>query len=132
MTGVEQQSAFEADLLRRSPSCKLYLFDGAHDQPGLEIMNDPLLNTRTIFKPYRLDAVDLAVSTANPETKTFHSILAETGQTFVDVLKIDVEGAEFDLFKDIIRRSSGSVLPFGQVLLEIHAWSHTLAEYLEW
>ena len=112
---MEQQSAFEADLLRRSPSCQLYLFDGTRDQPGLEIMNDPLLNSRTIFKPYRLDAVDLAASTANSETRTLQSILSETGHTFIDILKIDTERAEFDLLKDIIRRANGAVLPFGQL-----------------
>lgn len=45
------------------------------------------------------------------------------GHTFIDLLKIDIEGAEFDTLSTFLRahKSSGS-LPIGQLQLELHAW----------
>lgn len=71
--GVEQQSSFEAALLKRSPHCKIWAYDfsvtsvrsqktsrliNAHSlifQIGPEIRNDPALNPRVKFTPYRFD-----------------------------------------------------------------------------
>ena len=56
------------------------------------------------------------------------------GHTFIDVLKIDIEGAEFDSFSkfvddwttvDAVTGRNHTILPVGQLQLEIHAreWS---------
>jgi hypothetical protein len=51
-----------------------------------------------------------------------------TGHTFIDVLKIDVEGAEFSTlttFLDVNKPKSSffaTTLPIGQLQLELHAW----------
>ena len=46
-----------------------------------------------------------------------------SGHTFIDILKIDIEGWEFDAltaFLDAL--PEGEVLPVGQLQIEIHAW----------
>jgi Methyltransferase FkbM domain len=44
------------------------------------------------------------------------------GHTFIDVLKIDVEGAEFDALSAFLKAfADADVLPIGQLQLEIHA-----------
>ena len=50
------------------------------------------------------------------------------GHTFIDVLKIDIEGAEFDTLTTFLGAhkptgsSSTTTLPIGQLQLELHAW----------
>jgi hypothetical protein len=50
------------------------------------------------------------------------------GHTFIDVLKIDIEGAEFDTLTTFLaankprNRLSNTKLPIGQLQLELHAW----------
>lgn len=58
-------------------------------------------------------------------------------RTFIDLLKIDVEGAEFESLDEIIRSFalSGAALPFGQLQLEIHALNTPYSKFpkfLEW
>ena len=43
------------------------------------------------------------------------------GHTFIDVLKIDIEGGEFDALTSFITSHTRGNLPVGQLQLEIHA-----------
>ncbi|KAI9443448.1 hypothetical protein H4582DRAFT_1924800, partial [Lactarius indigo] len=45
------------------------------------------------------------------------------GHTFIDILKIDIEGGEFDALTALLsaRAAEGNVLPVGQLQLEIRA-----------
>jgi hypothetical protein len=43
------------------------------------------------------------------------------GHTFVDIMKIDVEGAEFDALTTFVDSHPNGDLPVGQLQLEIHA-----------
>lgn len=52
------------------------------------------------------------------------------GHQFIDILKIDIEGYEFSLLTDLIKAYKGKPLPFGQLQLEIHAWSKSFVEVL--
>jgi hypothetical protein len=57
-----------------------------------------------------------------------------SGHTHIDILKIDIEGWEFETITTLLTPyiTSGRPLPFGQLQLEIHIWNKTFAEYLEW
>jgi methyltransferase FkbM-like protein len=50
------------------------------------------------------------------------------GHTFIDVLKIDIEGAEFDTLTSFLAANrprdpfAATKLPVGQLQLELHAW----------
>ena len=56
------------------------------------------------------------------------------GHTFIDILRIDVESAEFDTLTALVGPyvQSGKPLPFDQLLLEIHVWSKKFPEFLAW
>jgi hypothetical protein len=43
------------------------------------------------------------------------------GHTFIDVLKIDIEGGEFDALTAFVAAHSEGVFPVGQLQLEVHA-----------
>ncbi len=56
--------------------------------------------------------------------KTYFFLLlfpTSLGHTFIDVLKIDIEGGEFDALTPFIATYAEGVLPVGQLQLEIHA-----------
>lgn len=56
------------------------------------------------------------------------------GHTFIDVLKIDIEGSEFDTLTSMMKyyKERGRPLPFGQLQLEIHANQISFAQFLKW
>jgi hypothetical protein len=45
------------------------------------------------------------------------------GHTFIDILKIDIEGGEFDALASFIASHEDGDLPIGQLQLEVHAWN---------
>jgi Methyltransferase FkbM domain len=44
------------------------------------------------------------------------------GHGFIDILKIDIEGGEFDSLASFLTSHADGELPIGQLQLEIHAW----------
>lgn len=60
--------------------------------------------------------------------------MATNGHTHIDILKIDVEGWEFDIMTAILRPfiAAGQPLPFGQISLEMHVWNKKFDEFLTW
>jgi len=49
-------------------------------------------------------------------------IFPPIGHTFIDILKIDIEGGEFDSLASFLASHADGELPIGQLQLEIHAW----------
>ena len=66
------------------------------------------------------------------ETHTLKGMMDLNGHKFVDLLKVDVEGSEMEVLKEIIKTANGRPLPFGQLLLEIHAWNGDFRTWIEW
>ncbi|QRW04843.1 methyltransferase domain protein [Ceratobasidium sp. AG-Ba] len=61
-------------------------------------------------------------------------VVYSAGHTFIDILKVDIEGSEFDTLTSMIKyfKERGRPLPFGQLQLEIHADKITFAQFLKW
>jgi len=59
---------------------------------------------------------------------------SSSGHSHIDILKIDTEGLEFETLATVIKPylESGEPLPFGQLLIEIHLWGKTFADFLSW
>jgi hypothetical protein len=59
--------------------------------------------------------------------------LAFTGHTHIDLLKIDIEGWEFETLANLLKPyiDSGKPLPFGQLSMEIHLWDRSF-ESIPW
>jgi hypothetical protein len=60
--------------------------------------------------------------------------MAKNGHTFIDILKLDIEGSEFEVLDSIFKEYKGRPLPFGQLQLEVHAHvdGKTFSEFLHW
>ena len=55
---------------------------------------------------------------SSPQNSIFFWVL---GHTFIDILKIDIEGGEFEALTPFLTAHADGVLPVGQLQLEVHA-----------
>jgi hypothetical protein len=56
------------------------------------------------------------------------------GHTFIDILKVDIEGGEFEALASFVASHAGEDLPIGQLQVEIHAWKgrERFAYFVKW
>jgi hypothetical protein len=121
--GINGESSFEAEMLERVPSARIWGYDFSVEGWGKQIpMNQ---RHRTFFKKVGLGKEDKHES--SPPFYTLPTLMANNNHTYIDILKIDIEGSEYDAldtFMDSIdgtRTASGkSVIPIGQVMIELH------------
>ncbi|THH04288.1 hypothetical protein EW146_g10215 [Bondarzewia mesenterica] len=138
--GINDESSFEAALLNRAPNCQVWGYDFSVDSFGPEIEEVPDLKRRAHFHSWALGGEDKYSETDNPKMYTLQTLMAMNGHNFIDILKIDIEGAEFESLAALIESYTPStpdvptVLPFGQLQIEIHArhGHERFAEFANW
>jgi hypothetical protein len=121
--GINGESSFEAEMLERVPSARIWGYDFSVDGWGIQIPTAQ--RHRTFFKKIGLGKEDK--HDASPPFYTLPTLMKTNNHTYIDVLKIDVEGSEYDsldtmmnAFEGIQSASGKGVLPIGQVMIEIH------------
>ncbi|KAF1828694.1 hypothetical protein BDW02DRAFT_584292 [Decorospora gaudefroyi] len=121
--GINAESSFEAEMLERVPSARIWGYDFSVNAWGPQIAQQ--YRHRTFFKKVGLGKEDKHES--EPPFWTLPSLMKSNNHTYVDILKIDIEGSEYDALDtmmdafDKTRSASGnSVLPVGQVMIELH------------
>jgi len=120
--GINGESSFEATLLKRGPTCEAWGYDYSVNSWGPEITDDPELRDRAHFKPFALGGTNHHNDSDNPKYWTLDALMSLNGHTFIDILKIDIEGGEFDsLATFLAAHAEDKVFPVGQLQLEIHA-----------
>ncbi|KAG8874697.1 hypothetical protein FRB98_008300, partial [Tulasnella sp. 332] len=129
--GVNGESSFEAELLQ-STNCQVWGYDYSVDRFGPEIDLKPELKARSHFYAYALGGTDDFGPGKNPSFYTLPTLMKMNGHDFIDILKIDIEGAEFSVLTDLLKGYKGRPLPFGQLQLEVHAWGKEFYEFVEW
>ncbi|KAG8886277.1 hypothetical protein FRB98_001374 [Tulasnella sp. 332] len=129
--GINGESSFEAEIIETT-KCEVWGYDYSVDRFGPEIEESPDLKARSHFFPYALGGKDDHGPGANPPFYTLPTLMLMNGHSFIDVLKIDIEGYEFGLMTDLIKHYEGRPLPFGQLQLEIHGWGKSFEEFLHW
>ncbi|KAG8936113.1 hypothetical protein FRC03_011172 [Tulasnella sp. 419] len=117
--GINDESSFEAALLEKTEHCQVYGYDFSVRDFGPEIRDFAKLRRRSHFKPWGLQGKD--DPDGNPPMYSLQSLMKLNGHTFIDLLKIDIEGYEFPALRAIMEAYKGKPLPFGQLQLEIHA-----------
>lgn len=112
--GVNDDTSFEEELVNRT-GCQVFAFDPT--VPGL-----PASAANVTGPPFRF--YKQALAGADGPTRVFtqarslYGVMRELGHDFVDVLKVDVEGAEWEAFAPLF--AMGAPLPVGQLLIELH------------
>jgi hypothetical protein len=121
--GINDESSFEAELLDRVRSARIWGYDFSVDAWGPQI---PTAHCpRTFFSKVGISKTDEPAKT--PPFWTLQSLMAQNNHTYIDILKIDVEGSEYTAFDSIMDYFSETwngrgeaVLPIGQIMIEIH------------
>jgi len=164
--GPPGDASFEAELLARTRHCQLWIYDhttfalprglsaGATLQTGFDSFYAPLDTSdydkdldywdprqtwqRAHLKPYRIAGFDAHGTGDKPKTYTLESLMQQNGHTHIDILKIDLEGWEFDALTAFLIPSSDfsserpRIAPVSQMLLELHVWNREFPELLRW
>lgn len=121
--GINAESSFEAELLERVPSARIWGYDFSVDAWGPQIKAE--YRDRTFFEKVGLGKEDL--HTSDPPFWTLPNLMVKNGHTYIDIMKIDIEGSEYDAldtFMDVFehtRSAAGTgVMPIGQIMIELH------------
>jgi len=130
--GINLESSFEAELLANTDHCEVWGYDFSVPSFGPEIL--PQDKSRTHFHAFGLGGTDKHGPGDNPPMYTLDSLLKMNGHTHIDILKIDIEGWEFETLTTLIKPylETSTPLPFAQLQLEIHLWNKSFEEFLKW
>ncbi|KAL1751972.1 methyltransferase domain-containing protein [Schizophyllum commune] len=130
--GINYESSFEADLLENTDYCEVWGYDFSVDDFGPQIPRSQ--RHRVHFAPYALGGEEKHGPNDQPKLYTLDALMRMNGHKHIDILKIDIEGWEFDTLTALIDGyvSSGRPLPFGQLQLEVHVWGKKFDEFLGW
>jgi len=128
--GVQNESSFEEEMLERT-NCQIWGYDFSVDAFGPAIQNT--YASRTHFLKAGISGT--TESSKDPPFYTIQDLMAKNGHTYIDILKIDIEYAEFDALTAFDKHtSSDPEYPIGQMLIEIHLFKRgkTLVEFITW
>jgi len=112
--GSNGEPSFENRVLTEFPHCQMHTYD-------------PTLNDEQksmVFKTWGVTFHDQGLASegglsASPfNCTTLHRSMAENGVAWIDVLKMDIEGFEWDVFLEIFEKKLP--MPFTQILVELH------------
>jgi hypothetical protein len=120
--GVNDDSSFEAALLQRT-NARIWGYDYTVDSWAKDI---PIHQApRAEFKKVGIGKV--TDESHEPPFFTIQDLMKANGHSYVDIVKMDIEGAEFDALSSLISSilddqadGGNPILPFGQLLVEIH------------
>jgi FkbM family methyltransferase len=137
--GVGQDITWDLAMIRRF-GCTVHAFDPTprcrkwleSQQPPREFVFHPFgLSNHDGIATFVMRSDDPTWSSYNPsdnaaganevvklDVRRLESLMKDLGHTHVDVLKMDIEGGEFDVLTDML---AGSVRP-RQLLVEFHYW----------
>jgi hypothetical protein len=130
--GSNGEISFEEDLIKETlQKCLVHVFDPVihsvlgnnrfFNGPSAFDLSSSMNIPRIVWHTTGLGSKDSVLETARfgkMNVARLSTIMKQLGNTFIDVLKVDVEGYEWEAFEEIF--SAGPPLPFGQLLIEVH------------
>jgi len=130
--GINWDSSFESEVLDNTLYCQIWGYSTSVKSFGSQISGSR--SSRAHFSPTGLATTDAHGPKDKPKKYTLDSLMRLNGHTHIDILKVDLEGWEFDIFATLIKTylMAGQPLPFAQLLVEIHAWNKRFSEVLVW
>jgi len=135
--GISTDISFEMEILMRTP-CYIFAFDPTIGSLPLDLLplgalkkasDDKSFRERIVFHKVALGARS-GSSAYHALNEALPDIMARLGHSYVDLVKIDIEGSEWDVFGSLQQRSkvsgSANFLPVGQLFIELHFSSLSL------
>ncbi|KAG0203583.1 hypothetical protein BGX28_004186 [Mortierella sp. GBA30] len=123
--GVNYETRFEGEMLART-DCEIFAYDASVTSMGPEATGP-----RSHFKPYYIGREN-KVDGEGKTWKTLKTLMQENGHDWIDILKVDIEGSEYQTFDAIM--DDFDVLPFSQLQMELHVRDDMVkfADFLKW
>ncbi|KAH9165714.1 hypothetical protein EDB89DRAFT_2076570 [Lactarius sanguifluus] len=137
--GINGESSFEAALLERAQGCEVWWYDFTVDSielhawdygkfdlfhdwwAALEFWTESGL-VYVNYNPFALGGTNDNDDNDDPKYWMVDSLVGLNRHTFIEILKINIDGGEFDAFTAFLsaRAAEGNARPIGQLQLEIH------------
>ncbi|KAF8644217.1 hypothetical protein AX16_008621 [Volvariella volvacea WC 439] len=136
--GINLESSFEASILENTNHCQIWGYDFSVPSFGPEISHN--YTDRAHFFAYGLAGTNHKDPEGHP-MYTLQSLMEHNNHDHIDILKIDIEGWEFEALEAFVKPylkaqgpggKAGRALPVGQLQLEIHIWDKTFEWFLGW
>ncbi|PSK51984.1 hypothetical protein B9Z65_3251 [Elsinoe australis] len=126
--GVNDDSSFEARMMERTNTL-IWGYDYSVNGWAGDISENQ--STRAKFMKAAIGKQTTTES--SPPYYSVQDLMKMNGHDYVDIVKMDIEGAEFDALTSLVNHVEASwnsteepVLPFGQLLVEIHIMTGSL------
>lgn len=131
--GIQNESSFEEQLLERTPHCEIWGYDYSVDGFGPQLRASEAQG-RAHFT--RAGIAGRSNATGSPPFLSVQDLMAANGHDHVDVLKMDIEGFEFEAMDSVVAhfRDQGREVPIAQFLVEIHLTPNMLRvdDFVAW
>lgn len=126
--GVANESSFEAEMLART-NAEVFAFDFSTDGFGPEV--GPT-HDRAYFEKIGVRGENSHEN--GTEFQSLKRIMQRHHHTYIDIVKMDIEGDEFPTLSAFMDEYTGQNFPIGQLLIEIHFFdtNSTVREFAEW
>lgn len=117
--GIQNESSFEEQLLERTPNCVIWGYDYTVDTFGPQLLHSEAQGRAHFTRAGIAGNTDQSM---HPPFVTIQDLMAINGHDHIDVLKMDIEGFEFEAMDSVIGHfmDQGKEVPIGQFLVEIH------------
>lgn len=116
--GVNDESTFEAEMLARIPSAQIFAYDFSVDKFGPQL--SPKYSSRAHFYKYGLGDKN-EKKEPNVQFYTLQSLMSQNNHSYIDILKIDIEGSEYTALDSFMNSCEASgIMPVGQIMIELH------------
>lgn len=123
--GIGNDSSFERSLLQRT-NALIWGYDYSVETWAEEIA--PHQASRAQFRKASIGRVTNL--TSDPPQFTIQDLMRFNNHSYIDIVKMDIEGAEFDAMSSLVSFVRGeqedritATIPIGQLLVEIHLWT---------
>ncbi len=122
--GINDDPSFDIDLIRRFKACTIHAFDPSIGRQT----GDDFLGPNIKFYSIGLGGADQDDLTTGWEIMTLDSIMKMLNHDHVNLVKMDIEGSEWDTFASW--EQTGVHKKIGQLVGEIHLLGYSEEDYL--
>jgi len=117
--GSNGDDQFESDILNKT-SCEVFIFDPTMS-PEQEKMLSPSVHKNFLGIGLAEYNGVMEIGGIEREVRNLRTIMKDLKHERIDILKVDIEGAEYDVFEELL---SSGFLDVDQILVEVHAFTH--------